>query len=258
MRQQGNLARTQGIPMMPQNVPSPQLIPQGPCHQPYGQHLQAHMMAMTPNGMHSFAPGFPMMMPIQGNSFPNFATHMPLRLPQLTQLTSRTHSPQNTGKPVPDSSAQATETKAQERRSPAPAPAANSSEPLKPPASLIQLTYRKPSPNLIVDVAETCQEKFPFEEVAQRHNVPVEKVFDVFAAIIQVPLLRCPTDRRRPGRLAKSRIREYTGAKRDIQESRDGAEDRDKEGAAAVVTPLDIAHRMGTVEFPEGFGFGNR
>ncbi|RYP41737.1 hypothetical protein DL767_000753 [Monosporascus sp. MG133] len=198
--------------MMSQNVPSPQLIPQVPCHQPYGQqHLQPHMMAMASNG-----------------------------------------------KPAPDSSAQATETKAQERRSPAPAPAAHSSNPLKPPASLIQPTYRKPSPNLIVDVAETCQEKFPFEEVAQRHNTPVEKVFDVFAAIIQVPLLRCPTDRRRPGRLATSRIREYTRAKRDIQESRGGVGDRDKEGAAAVVTPLDIAHRMGTVEFPEGFSLGNR
>ncbi|RYP64576.1 hypothetical protein DL771_008689 [Monosporascus sp. 5C6A] len=256
MRQQANLVRTQGIPMMPQNVSSTQLIPQVPCHQPYGQHLQPHMMAMTPNGMHSFA-GFPMMMPIQGNSFPNFAAHMPLPPPQAIQQTPRTHSPQNTGKPVPDSSAQATETNAQGRKSPAPTPAANSSNPLKPPASLIQLTYRKPSPNLIVDVAETCQEKFPFEEVAQRHNAPVEKVFDVFAAIIQVPLLRCPTDRRRPGRLATSRIREYTRAKRDIQESRGGAGDRDKEGAAAAVTPLDIAHRMGTVEFPEGFSFGN-
>ncbi|RYP00995.1 hypothetical protein DL766_003915 [Monosporascus sp. MC13-8B] len=165
--------------------------------------------------------------------------------------------PQDTGKLVPDSSAQATETKAQERRSPAPAPAANASNSLKPPASLIQPTYRKRSPNLIVDVAETCQEKFPFEEVAQRHNAPVEKVFDVFAAIIQVPLLRCPTDRRRPGRLATSRIREYTRAKRDIQELRGGARDRGKEEAAAVVTPLDIAHRMGTVAFPEGFTFGN-
>ncbi|RYP89431.1 hypothetical protein DL770_004401 [Monosporascus sp. CRB-9-2] len=258
MRQQANLARAQGIPMMPQNVPSPQLIPQVPCHQPYGQHLQPHMMAITRNGMHSFAPGFPMMMPIQGNSFPNFATHVSLPPPQPTQQTPRTHSPQNIGKPVPDNSAQATETKAQERRSAAPAPAANPSNLLKPPASLIQPTYRKPSPNLIVDVAETCQEKFPFEEVAQRHNAPVEKVFDVFAAIIQVPLLRCPTDRRRPGTLAKSRLREYTRAKRDIQETRGGADGRDKEGAAAVVTPLDIAHRMGTVEFPEGFSFGNR
>ncbi|RYP71814.1 hypothetical protein DL769_004620 [Monosporascus sp. CRB-8-3] len=257
MRQQANLARTQGIPMMPQNVPLPQLIPQVSCHQPYGQHLQPHMMAMTPNGMHSFASGFPMMMPIQGNSFPNFATHTPLFPAQPTRQTPRTHSPQSTGKPVPDSSAQATEANAQERRSPAPAPAANSSNPLKPPASLIQPTYRKPSPNLIVDVAETCQEKFPFEEVAQRHNVPVEKVFDVFAAIIQVPLLRCPTDRRRPGKLATSRIREYTRAKRDMQESRGGAGGRDKEGAEAVVTPLDIAYRMGTVEFPEGFSFGN-
>ncbi|RYP25198.1 hypothetical protein DL765_000079 [Monosporascus sp. GIB2] len=188
---------------------------------------------------------------------PQLIPHVPCHPPYGQHLQPPLMAVTPNGKPVPDSSVQATETRAQERGNPAPVPAANSSNSLKPPASLIQPTYRKRSPNLIVDVAETCQEKFPFEEVAQRHNVPVEKVFDVFAAIIQVPLLRCPTDRRRPGRLATSRIREYTRAKKDIQELRGGASDRDEGGAAAVVTPLDIAHRMGTVAFPEGSTFGN-
>lgn len=125
------------------------------------------------------------------------------------------------------------------------------SGPAKPPASLIQPTYRKPSPNLIVDVAETCQEKFPFEEVAKRHNVPVEKVFDVFAAIIQVPLLRCPTDRRRAGKLATTRVKEYTRAKKAIQES--GGQNNSNPNEGTVVKPADIANRLGQVDFPEGF-----
>ena len=128
--------------------------------------------------------------------------------------------------------------------------------PIKPPASLIQPTYRKHSPNLIVDVAETCQEKFPFEEVAKRHNVPVEKVFDVFAAIIQVPLLRCPTDRRRPGRLATARIKEYNKAKKEIQSSK--AKKREGDKIEGTVDSTDIAQKLGQVEFPEEYTRGEK
>lgn len=130
--------------------------------------------------------------------------------------------------------------------------------PFRPPASLIQPTYRKPSPNLIVDVAETCQKKFPFEEVAKRHNVPVDKVIEVFAAIIQVPLLRCPTDRRRPGKLATGRVKEYARAKKDIQEERaavgeGGEKTAGERGAEINVRPLEIAQRLGLVELPDEF-----
>ncbi|KAK7750303.1 hypothetical protein SLS62_007710 [Diatrype stigma] len=166
-----------------------------------------------------------------------------------------------------------------------------STSPVKPglPLSLIQPTYRKPSPNLIVDVAETCQERFPFEEVARRHNAPVDKVFDVFAAIIQVPLLRCPTDRRRAGKLATQRIREYAKARKDILSETSSSSEATSAGVGAgagaggsnlekgveagtrtgtppaagagagtaVITPLDIAQRMGTVGFPQGFHLDN-
>jgi hypothetical protein len=107
---------------------------------------------------------------------------------------------------------------------------------------------------LIVDVAETCQEKFPFEEVAKRHNVPVDKVFEVFAAIIQVPLLRCPTDRRRPGRLATARIKEYSKAKKNIQEAMAHGLEGDKQEAA--VDSMEVVRRLGQVELPEGFTLG--
>lgn len=86
-----------------------------------------------------------------------------------------------------------------------------------PPAAPPQPEPRKPSPNLIVDIAETCEEVFPWDEVARRHGVPRQKVVDTFSAIIQLPLLRCTTDRKRHGKLATSRLREYTKAKKDAE-----------------------------------------
>lgn len=69
------------------------------------------------------------------------------------------------------------------------------------------------SPNLIVDIAETCEALFPWDEVAERHNVPRQKVLDTFAAIIQLPLIRCTTDKKRHGRLATNRLKDYTRGK---------------------------------------------
>ncbi|KAL2754387.1 hypothetical protein ACRALDRAFT_1081444 [Sodiomyces alcalophilus JCM 7366] len=73
--------------------------------------------------------------------------------------------------------------------------------------------------HIIVDIADTCLELFPFDEVAQRHNQPVQKVRDVFNAIIQVPLLRCATDKRRAGKLGTARVREFNQARREMQSS---------------------------------------
>ncbi|KAI1633970.1 hypothetical protein F4809DRAFT_652190 [Biscogniauxia mediterranea] len=256
MRQQANITRAQGLPMMNSSVPH-HLIPHMPYPPPYSQHYHPHMMPMAPNHMHPFGPGFtPFMMPVNGNTF--------------AALPSQFHTPvqqgghQNPGPGSQPVSEQANDT-TQPAAVPSPPPptsgaAAKSGKPgspVKPPASLIQPTYRKHSPNLIVDVAETCQEKFPFEEVAKRHNTPVEKVFDVFAAIIQVPLLRCPTDRRRAGRLATARVKEYTKAKKDIQESRtQGAGNPGGNRGECAVGPSDVAHRLGQVDFPEGFHLG--
>ncbi|KAI2620011.1 hypothetical protein GGR54DRAFT_602160 [Hypoxylon sp. NC1633] len=249
MRQQANFAKAQGFPMLPHGMPH-HMVPQMACHPPFGQHLHPQMMAMGPNNMHAFSSGFaPIMMSMNSNNYPSFPPHMPSPA-QMDQQGNEAvpqpspEKPSDQPQPLP-----ATATAATDNSSP------TLSHPVKPPASLIQPTYRKPSPNLIVDVAETCQEKFPFEEVAKRHNVPVEKVFDVFAAIIQVPLLRCPTDRRRAGRLATTRVKEYTRAKRAIQESSgQGTSSDPKE--EIIVRPLDVADRLGQVELPEGFSHG--
>ncbi|KAI1409409.1 hypothetical protein F5Y13DRAFT_170371 [Hypoxylon sp. FL1857] len=243
MRQQENLAIAQGLPILHHKMPHP-MIPQIACHLPYSHQFHPQMLSMGPNSMHSFGPGFPpIVMPIHGNN--------------LAALPSPMTSPGQTGQQDNDVNSQPQPEKSGDQNQHSPTPTIGAAEstaalnPVKPPASLIQPTYRKPSPNLIVDVSETCQEKFPFEEVAKRHNVPVEKVFDVFAAIIQVPLLRCPTDRRRAGRLATTRVREYARAKKAIQEA--GGQTNTDAKQEVAVRPLDVANHLGQVDFPDGF-----
>lgn len=72
-------------------------------------------------------------------------------------------------------------------------------------------------PNRIVDIAETCQSNFPFAAVAERHQTPIQKVFDTFSAIIQLPLLRSASDNRRHGSLGKHRMKEFRDAKKAME-----------------------------------------
>jgi hypothetical protein len=73
----------------------------------------------------------------------------------------------------------------------------------------------------IVDIAETCQENFPFAAVAERHSQPIQKVFDTFSAIIQLPLLRSAADNRRHGELAKTRMKEFRDAKKAMEKAQE-------------------------------------
>lgn len=86
-----------------------------------------------------------------------------------------------------------------------------------------------------MDIAETCQELFPFAEVAERHEVPIQKVFDTFSAIIQLPLLRNADDRRRHGSLGKRRMKEYRDAKRAMDKAQEAARKAQKEDTRARV-----------------------
>ena len=76
-------------------------------------------------------------------------------------------------------------------------------------------------PCRIVDIAETCQENFPFAAVAERHNQPIQKVFDAFSAVIQLPLLRSAADNRRHGELAKTRMKEFRDAKKAMERAQE-------------------------------------
>ncbi|KAF7959552.1 hypothetical protein EAE96_001168 [Botrytis aclada] len=88
----------------------------------------------------------------------------------------------------------------------------------KPQASTsVSVSSSKHSPNLIIDIAQTSQETFPFAAVAARHNKPIQKVFDTFSAIIQLPLLKQAADGRRHGPLGSERMRMYREAKRAME-----------------------------------------
>ncbi|KAI0541258.1 hypothetical protein GGR58DRAFT_519964 [Xylaria digitata] len=247
MRHQAQLARVQGLPIVNTALP-PHFISQH-YYPSYSQHLSPQVMAAPTSNMQRFRPDFvPVMIPNNGSSF------VPLT-PSLQQTTPPQHLESEQQKQPPSEQSNKPKSPQTSHLNNTITGSTATSSPIKPPPSLIQPTYRKPSPNLIVDVAETCQQKFPFEEVAKRHGVPVDRVFEVFAAIIQVPLLRCPTDRRRPGRLATARIKEYNRAKKELQDSGAGNPEGGRRGI--VANSMDIAQKLGQVEFPEGFMVGD-
>lgn len=77
-----------------------------------------------------------------------------------------------------------------------------------------------PQTSSIVDIAETCQRNLPFALIAERHNQPIQKVFDTFSAIIQLPLLR-HVDNRRHGSLGKRRMKEFRDAKKAMERAQE-------------------------------------
>ncbi|KAI1342343.1 hypothetical protein F5Y15DRAFT_300122 [Xylariaceae sp. FL0016] len=261
MRQQAQLAGSQGIPMINPGIPH-QLLSQMSCHPPFAQHRHHQMMAMAANNLHTYgSSGFaPVMMPMNGHGFAPLPSHIssPMQQGILQQRASRQTPVQQSPGSAPSLAVKAADQQKAvsappSKSSPKPVTAASTTTaPAKPPISLTQPTRRKPSPNLVVDIAETCQERFPFEEVAKRHNVTVDKVLEVFGAIIQVPLLRCPTDRRRAGKLGTTRVKEYNKMKKEIQDSRSKKSPRGSRTEYSV-TPAEVAQRLGITNFPEGF-----
>ncbi|KAK6224586.1 hypothetical protein QIS74_02913 [Colletotrichum tabaci] len=121
------------------------------------------------------------------------------------------------------------------------------------PASSKPQTSRIPDTQLttkhiVVDIADTCLDIFPFAEVAKRHNQPEQKVRDIFAAVIQVPLLRCPTDKRRAGKLGTARVKEFNQAKKEMQAQQGNTGQARQESPNQMTYPSsawDVAQFMG-------------
>ncbi|CRK33585.1 hypothetical protein BN1723_015199 [Verticillium longisporum] len=111
--------------------------------------------------------------------------------------------------------------------------------------------------HLIVDIADTCAEVFPFEAIAKRHHQPVQKVRDVFNAIIQVPLLRCPTDKRRAGKLGTARLKDYTQAKKRIVPDNQDRGDRHRKLGQGdqYYSAWDVAKLLGPTDAQLGHHF---
>ncbi|KAK7956157.1 uncharacterized protein PG986_005379 [Apiospora aurea] len=275
MQQRAAFARAQGLPFTNTNMPL-RMLPPGPYHQPFGPQANPQFMSALQAGMHSFGPGFsPMMVPMNMQNYSGAAMSPPVLAhqhavqpmpPRPTAAKTAAYQQPSTGKTSEAGRENAVAAATTPTRISSQSPAQQARPQLLPSQHpfLMQPNYRKPSPNLIADVAETCQEKFPFEEVAKRHDTTVEKVADVFAAIIQVPLLRCPKDRRRAGRLAHERVKEYNKTKRELQEAAAAAKGQmgnrnnnstyrgdGQQGAIQpqiVVRPLDVANALGPTE----------
>lgn len=100
-------------------------------------------------------------------------------------------------------------------------------------------TNSKPShsPNMIIDIAQTCHDSFPFALIAERHNQPLRKVQDVFSAIIQLPLLRSATDRRRTGKLATERMKDFRRMNNAVRELHVEERRKERQGGAVPVDP---------------------
>lgn len=117
--------------------------------------------------------------------------------------------------------------------------------------------------NLLVDVAETVSEIFPYELMARRHGCAAHKVVEALAAVVQVPLLRCASDKRRAGKLGGERMREIREARkvwvgrergRDGEEGGRQTEDTTSSRGPAVVgqpSAFDIATLLGPVDAPD-------
>jgi hypothetical protein len=108
---------------------------------------------------------------------------------------------------------------------------------LDPAHSLARLALSDPElrrsypQNMLVDIAQTCQDTFPFALVAKRHNQTTQKDFDVFSAVIQLPLLRSATDDQRYGELGAVRMKEFRAAKKIAVAQQKEKENADRKAA---------------------------
>lgn len=192
-----------------QPFPMGYLLPQMPYQVPV-QVQQQQQRIINATGTEQMHSGLPQVLNNAGqpaalglnSQYPHQVSH--------SQFTQSQFLPTAMTMAVPTSAAQ----QAPQSSSP-PSPAAHQQTSPHPNLAQAGSEPRKYSPNLIVDIAETCEELFPWDEVAKRHNVHRTKVTETFSAIIQLPLLRCTTDKKKHGQLATNRLREYTKAKKN-------------------------------------------
>lgn len=110
-----------------------------------------------------------------------------------------------------------------------------------------KFAHQEPSPgkHIIVDIADTAMEVFPFNKIAQRHNVPVDKIRNIFEAVVAIPFLRVPADKRRAAKIGQERVRNYLNTKKEVEKAR-AVEGRE----GGQVTVYDMATAMGPEEQP--------
>lgn len=127
-------------------------------------------------------------------------------------------------------------------------------------AASLAASRKKRAANLLVDAAELVAEIFPYEVVARQHGTLPRKVAEALAAVVQVPLLRCATDKRRTGKLGSDRMKEFREARKgwiamvrewekEDDDGEDDAEGETDEEAVAGKNGTGVVGR-GTVQAP--------
>lgn len=125
-------------------------------------------------------------------------------------------------------------------------------------AASLAATRKKRAANLLVDAAELVAEIFPYEVVARQHGTLPRKVAEALAAVVQVPLLRCATDKRRTGKLGSDRMKEFREARKGWvamvreweKEDDDGEDDAEGEPDEEAVGKNGAGVGRGMVQAP--------
>ncbi|KAL1896663.1 hypothetical protein Cpir12675_002685 [Ceratocystis pirilliformis] len=93
-------------------------------------------------------------------------------------------------------------------------------QPLKPHTdSVSEPTFVK---HVIIDILDSIFETMPFDQISKRQSLSPQKVRAIFEAIVQVPMLRYPGDKRKVSKFALNKIREHHEAKKKMLETEYG------------------------------------
>jgi len=120
-----------------------------------------------------------------------------------------------------------------------------------------KFAHQEPSAgkHIIVDIADTAMEAFPFGKVAKRHQVSVDKVRNIFEAVVAIPFLRIPADKRRAGKIGQDRVKKYVMTKKDL-EKQNAVKGKKGEGVNGQPSMYEIARAMGPGEAPREWTHG--
>lgn len=109
--------------------------------------------------------------------------------------------------------------------------------------------------HIIVDIADTALEVFPFAKIAKRHHVSVEKVRNIFEAVVAIPFLRIPADKRRAGKVGQERVKKYVMTKRELEKQK-AASGNFGGSANGQPSMYEMARAMGPSEAPKEWAQG--
>lgn len=124
----------------------------------------------------------------------------------------------------------------------------------KTPAGTRAATAEPPPPplvkHIIIDILDTILETTPFDLIARRQCLAPAKVRAIFEAIVQVPMLRYPDDKRKVSKFAINKLREYHEAKKKAV-AMDGSETDGSAGRSAFAVAKFMGE-SGPRDYPAG------